>query len=167
MKTSKKDYRHNTSKISVISPESSTFINIDRMMKQIDKATSEKDMTKTLTKQIKYLDTKIITSKKSLALLAEGCELIQGALENTDIQKIENNPTALSMITTIAELHNEIQKGKITKSITEAFASLVLNYHGLYGDLRIRFSCKYGEIASLLIIYSLIAFQSTKLVQAA
>ena len=46
MNTKKKDFRHHTSKISVITPEAKTFIDYERMLKQVTKATSEKQWKK-------------------------------------------------------------------------------------------------------------------------
>jgi len=166
MKTSKKDYRHNTSKISVISPESSTFINIDKMVKQLTKAFSDSDTPKVMRKHSNYLDTKVITNDKVVSLILHGCGLILESFEQTPIQLIENTSATL-MVSIMNDLQDELMLGKLTDTIVGYFLYLAEAYCKLYKNLPFGFVSVHGDVIPLLCTYSLIISKYNDLNQAA
>jgi hypothetical protein len=159
MKISKKDYRHNTSKISVISPESSTFINIDRMVKQVSKVSSESEIVKVSAEHRKYLATKMLTHDQVANFIFQGCLLIFETFEDMPPQFIENNITINHMITMSEALCDEINLGKIEEEAFSYFYYLVRNYIQLCNELKMSVSNENVDVAELLSIYLLITFE--------
>ena len=159
MKTSKKDYRHNTSKISAISPESSTFINIDRMMKQVSKASSEREMLKVGAKHRNYLATKVISHDQVANFILQGCVLIAETFEDIPPRLLENNITIKHMVATLEALSDEINLVKIEEQDVSYFSFLVRNYIQLCNELNMTVSVENGDVAELLSIYLLIAYE--------
>jgi hypothetical protein len=167
MNTKKKDFRHHTSKISVITPEAKTFIDYERMLKQVTKATSEKAMEKISVKHRKYIGTKVITSDRVVNLMMHGCELITETFQNMPIELIENNKEIENIITMLHVLFDELDLAEVDKKAIGCFSYLVRGYTQVCTELGMSVNNEHGDVAGLLTIYLLIAYEYINLNQAA
>jgi hypothetical protein len=167
MTTKKADYRTHTSKVSVITPEAKTFIDFERMLKQVAKATSEIEMEKISVKHRKYLDTKIITYDMVVNLMMHGCELIIDTFEHIPIQLIEGNTAIENMIIMVDALDDGIFFTELEEQTIGCFSYLVRNYIEVCEELGISVCNELGDIAGLLSIYLLIAYEYINLNKAA